>query len=101
MATKTMYRILNLQSGDISLDNYVYDGYVELDRMVLEYDDQLKQEHAQMVADAIDKRVHKMNADIVVMESKKQDFLAIAYQQPKEPVVQNGEWEEVDDKPPF
>ena len=101
MATKTMYRILNLQSGHISLDTYVYDGYVELDRMVLEYDDQLKQEHAQMVADAIDKRVRKMNADIVIMESKKQDFLAIAYQQPKEPIVQTGEWEEVDDKPPF
>ncbi len=45
-----------------------------------------------MVADAIDKRVKKMHADIVVMENKKQDFLALTN---KGSI--NCEWEEVED----
>lgn len=101
MATKTLHRILDLTTGRITMSDWVFEGHVALDKVDIEYDDELKQEHAQMVADAIDKRVQKMNADIVVMQSKKHDFLAIAYQQPKEPTVQTGEWEEVNDEPPF
>lgn len=82
MAIKILHRILNLQTGVISMSDWVYDGYIELNKVEIEYDDKIKQEHAQMVADAIDKRVNKMHADIIVMEHKKQDFLAIAYTAP-------------------
>lgn len=91
MATKRMYRVLDLTTGHISVMDWVCDGYVSLNEIVIDYDDQLKAEHAQMVADAIDKRVKKMHADIVVMENKKQDFLALCHK----PI--NGEWEEVED----
>lgn len=91
MATKVMHRLLNLQTGEISLHDWVYDGYVSLNEVHIQYDDQLTQEHAQMVADAIDKRMNKMRADIQVMEMKKQDFLAICHK----PI--NGDWEEVDE----
>ena len=97
MATKRMYRVLDLSTGRITIADWLFDGYVSLNEIVIDYDDQLKPEHAQMVADAIDKRAQKLNADIVVMQNKKQDFLAIAHNKPI-----NGEWEEVpDDKPPF
>ena len=92
MATKVIHRILSLTTGEISVSDWVYDGYVSLNEIVIDYDDQLKPEHAQMIADAIDKRIKKMNADIVVMENKKQDFLVLTN---KGPV--NCEWEEVED----
>lgn len=97
MATKTLYRILNLQTGHISMADWCYDGYVELDKVEIEYEDQLTPAHAQMVADAIDKRVQKLNADIVVMQHKKQDFLAIAYSEPKVQEQDEPVWEEVDE----
>ena len=92
MATKVMYRVLDLATGRISVMDWVCDGYVSLDEIHIDYDNQLKPEHAQMVADAIDKRVNKMHADIVVMENKKQDLLALTN---KGPI--NVEWEEVED----
>lgn len=92
MATKRMHRVLDLGTGNIFLSDWVCDGYVSLNEVHIEYDDQLKPEHAQMVADAIDKRVKKMNADIVLMESKKQDFLALTNKGPIQ-----GDWEEVDE----
>lgn len=92
MATKTMYRVLDLSTGKITISDWLFDGYVSLNEIVIDYNDQLLPEHAQMVADAIDKRVQKMNADIVVMQNKKQDFLAIAHNKHI-----NGEWEEVED----
>lgn len=91
MATKIMHRCLDLATGQIRVTDWVYDGYVSLNEIHIEYDDQLKPEHAQMVADAIDQRVKKMNADIVVMNNKKQDFLALCHK----PV--EGEWETVDE----
>lgn len=91
MATKTIHRILSLSTGEISVSDWVYDGYISLNEIIIHYDDQLKPEHAEMVAAAIDKRIKKMNADIVVMENKKQDFLALCHK----PI--NGEWEEVED----
>lgn len=96
MATKRMYRLLNLSNGEISVNDWCFDGYVALNEIIVDYDDQIRPEHAKMVAEAIDARVKKMNADIVVMENKKQDFLAIAYQHPQEQPKQDSEWEEVD-----
>lgn len=91
MAKKIMHRILNLQTGSITLSDWVYDGSVSLNEIHIEYDDQLKPEHAQMVANAIEERVKKMNADIVMLNNKKQDFLALCHK----PIT--GEWEEVED----
>lgn len=79
MASKKMYRCLDLNSGAIRVTDWVYDGYVSLNEIVIDYDDQLKPEHAEMVAKAIDERVKKMQADIVVMEQKKKDLLAITH----------------------
>lgn len=90
MATKKMYRTLDLRTGKISINDWVFTGCVSLNEIHIDYDDQLTQEHAQMVADAIDNRVKEMYADIQVMETKKQDFLAICHK----PL--NAEWEEVD-----
>lgn len=92
MAQKIMHRVLDLSTGRILVTDWVYDGYVSLNEIHIDYDDTLKPEHAQMVADAIDKRVKKLHADIVVMENKKQDFLALTN---KGPIT--GEWEEVPD----
>ena len=92
MATKVIHRILSLSTGEISVSDWVYDGYISLNEIIIDYDDQLKPEHAEMVAAAIDKRIKKMNADIVVMENKKQDFLALTNKGPL-----NGELEEVND----
>ena len=52
MATKVMHRILSLTTGEISVSDWVYDGYVSLNEIHIDYDNQLKPEHAQMVADA-------------------------------------------------
>ncbi len=93
MAQKKMYRILDLGTGRISISDWVYDGYVSLNEIVIDYDDQLTPDHAQMVADAIDKRVKKLHADIVVMENKNQDFLALTNKGPIQ-----GEWEEVNEE---
>lgn len=97
MAQKRMYRILDLGTGHIHVADYVYDGYISLNEIVIDYDDQITPAHAKMVADAIDKRVQKLNADIVVMQHKKQDFLAIAYTQQPEQPSQSDTWEEVDE----
>lgn len=101
MATKVMHRVLDLGTGRISVTDWVFDGYISLNEIVIDYDDQLTPAHAKMVADAIDKRVQKLNADIVVMQNKKQDFLAIAYSAPQEPTQGEPQWEEVNDEPPF
>ena len=97
MATKRIHRILSLSTGEISVSDWVYDGYISLNEIIIHYDDQLKPEHAEMVAAAIDKRVQKLNADIVVMQHKKQDFLAIAYSEPKAQEPDEPVWEEVDE----
>jgi hypothetical protein len=93
MASKRMHRILNLNDGSISVADWVYDGYISLNEIIIDYDDKLTPEHAKMVAEAIDKRVQKLNADIYMMNQKKQDFLAIAYQG----ATVSAEWEEVKD----
>lgn len=74
-----MHRCLNLSNGQICVTDWIYDGYISLNEIVIEYDDELKPEHAEMVAKAIDERVKKMQADIVVMEQKKKDLLAITH----------------------
>lgn len=91
MAIRTMHRLLNLSTGHISLYDWEMDGYVSLDTIEVEYDDQMKPEHAQMIADAIDKRVTKLNADIAMMQQKKKDLLALSFNQPVD-----AEWREVD-----
>lgn len=79
MAIKTMHRILNMSTGSITLAEWVYDGCVSLEDIEIEYDDQLKAEQAEMVADAIERRINKMNADIAVLHVQQKSFLAIAY----------------------
>lgn len=92
MAIRTMHRLLNLSTGHISLYDWEMDGYVSLDTIEVEYDDQMKPEHAQLIADAIDKRVTKLNADIAMMQQKKKDLLVLAYSAPVD-----ADWEEVDE----
>lgn len=100
MAQKRMHRILDLATGHISISDWVYDGSVSLNEVIISYDDELKPEHAQMIADAIDKRVSKLNADIFVMKQKKQDFLALVHKQPEPAKSAEPVWEEVEDVKP-
>lgn len=100
MAQKRMHRALDLSTGNIVVTDWVYDGYVSLNEIIIDYDDELKPEHAQMIADAIDKRVNKLNADIFVMKQKKQDFLALVHKQAEPAPPTEPEWEEVEDVKP-
>lgn len=91
MAIRTMHRLLNLANGNISLYDWNLDGHVILNSIDVEYDNELKPEHAQLIMDAIDKRVDELNANIVLMQKKKKDLLALAYSAPVDAA-----WEEVD-----
>ncbi len=79
MATKKMYRCLNLESGTISLVDYVYSGYVSLNEVVIDYDDKLTEEYRDMIIKAIDKRIQTINAEIFVLKEKQKQLLAITH----------------------
>ena len=55
MASRVFYRALNLQHGTISLIDYKYSGWVVLNEIIIEYDDELHDEQRQMIIDGIEK----------------------------------------------
>lgn len=78
MATKTLYRVLNIESGQISLWDYNgMSGYITLNEVVVHYDDEFRDEHRQLVIDAIDDRKKKLHAEIMMLEHRKQEMLCI------------------------
>lgn len=78
MATKTLYRVLNIENGQITLWDYDgMSGYITLNEVVVHYDDEFRDEHRQLVIDAIDERKKKLHAEIMVLEQRKQEMLCI------------------------
>ena len=102
MATKIMYRQLHLINGSIHLHDWQMSGYVTLDEIHVHYDDQLKDEHRQMILDGIEKRKSDLNKELILLDKKKQDLLCITHNVGQEPSPHttafddNGFWEEVD-----
>ena len=55
MATKTLYRVLNIETGSITLWDYNgMSGYITLNEVIVHYDDEFRDEHRQLVIDAIE-----------------------------------------------
>lgn len=78
MATKTLYRVLNIETGAITLWDYNgMSGFITLNEVVVHYDDEFRDEHRQLVIDAIDERKKKLHAEIMVLEQRKQEMLCI------------------------
>ena len=96
MAQKKMFRVLNLDTGTITMESYVYGECVSLDETIIEYDNELKEEHRQQIIDAIDKKVRSMHAELVMLATKKKQLLAITHQKETPP---DGEVQY--DDPPF
>ena len=77
---KTLYRVLNIETGNITLWDYDgMSGYITLNEVVIPYDDEFKDEHRQLVIDAIDERKKKLHAEIMVLEQRKQEMLCITH----------------------
>lgn len=89
MKTKTLYRVLNTETGVITLWDYDgMSGYITLNEIQIPYDDEFRDEHRQLVIDAIENRKKKLHAEIMVLEQRKQEMLCITH--PKEqPVATN------------
>ena len=82
--TKTLYRVLNIETGNITLWDYDgMSGYITLNEVVIPYDDEFKDEHRQLVIDAIDERKKKLHAEIMVLEQRKQEMLCITHTKEK------------------
>lgn len=79
MATKKLYRVLDLEHGRISMETYVYSNQVALDEVEIPFDDELKEEHRQQIIDAIDKKVQSMHAELIMLATKKKQLLAITH----------------------
>lgn len=79
MATKVMHRILNLETGVISVSDWIFTGCVELNKINIEYDDQLTEAHHQMVLDGIEKRKQALCAEMVLLDQRKQELLCIVH----------------------
>ena len=99
--TKTLYRVLNIETGNITLWDYDgMSGYITLNEVVIPYDDEFKDEHRQLVIDAIDERKKKLHAEIMVLEQRKQEMLCITHTKEK-PVatdcddISDAEFEEI------
>lgn len=95
MASRTFYRALNMQCGTISLIDYKYSGYIVLSEIVIEYDDELRDEHHQMIIDGIEKRKEEITAELVMLEQRKQELLCIEHKHDPNPVhAPAAEWED-------
>ena len=95
MATKIMYRQLHLINGSIHLHDWQMSGYVTLDEIHVHYDDQLKDEHRQMILDGIEKRKQDLNKELILLDKKKQDLLCITYNVVQEPHAPDSDFTKV------
>ena len=95
MASRIFYRALNLQSGSISLIDYKYSGCVVLSEIVVQYDDELRDEQRQMIIDGIEKRKEELTAELVMLEQRRQELLCIDHKPDQNDVhVPDSEWED-------
>ena len=92
MASRVFYRALDLQYGTINLIDYKYSGWVVLNEIVIEYDDELHDEQRQMIIDGIEKRKEELTAELVVLEQRKQELLCIEHK--PAPQAPTPEWED-------
>ena len=79
MATKTLYRLLNLQNGDISLYDWEMSGRVVLDVIHVQYEDVMREEHRKLILDGIENRNEQLAAELVILEQRKQELLCIEH----------------------
>lgn len=58
MATRTMYRSLMIDTGRIELkDMNIYSGQIVLEEIEVEFDDTIREEHRDMLINAIEKNI--------------------------------------------
>ena len=102
MATKKMYRLLNLETGQITLYDWQLTGCVVLNEIIIDYDDEVKEEHHQLILAAIDKRKEALCAELVMLDQRKQELLCITHNvQRSEKPVYNNHPVDFDDDIPF
>ena len=101
MATKKLYRVLNIETGSITLWDYNgMSGYITLNEVVVHYDE-FRDEHRQLVIDAIEERKKKLHVEIMVLEQRKQELLCLTHSEPvkkdAEPEIYDADFEEIPD----
>lgn len=79
MATKKLYRLLNLQNGDICLYDWEMSGHVVLDVIHVQYEDVMREEHRKLILDGIENRKEQLAAELVILEQRKQELLCIEH----------------------
>ena len=84
MATKKMYRLLNLETGEITVYNWQLTGCVVLNEIIIDFDNEVKEEHHQMILAAIEKRKEALCAELVMLDQRKQELLCITHAKHKE-----------------
>jgi hypothetical protein len=88
MAIKVMYRVMNIETGHISLWDYNnMSGYVTLNEIKVEYDDQFRDEHRSLIIEAIDERRQKLQKEMIVLEQRKQELLCISYKPVEDEII--------------
>lgn len=92
MATKKLYRLLNLQNGNISLYDWEMSGCVVLDVIDVQYEDVMREEHRELILDGIEKRKEQLAAELVILEQRKQELLCIEHK--PAPQAPTPEWED-------
>lgn len=102
MATKTLYRVLNIETGSITLWDYNgMSGYITLNEVIVHYDNEFRDEHRQLVIDAIEERKKKLHAEIMVLEQRKQELLCLTHSEPVKKAVEldidDADFEEIPD----
>ena len=76
-------------------------GYITLNEVVVHYDDEFRDEHLQLVIDAIEERKKKLHAEIMVLEQRKQELMCLTNSEPVKKAVESdiddADFEEIPD----
>ncbi len=84
MATKTLYRVLNVDTGKIELyEHKFYSNIIVLEEIEVPYDDVLKEEHREQLIKAIESNIEEKtaahNAEMFKLKQIKDQLLQLGH----------------------
>lgn len=80
MATKTMYRVLNMDSQMIEVKEYqYYSNIIVLDEIEVVYDDTITSDLREKLIEGLESKVQKANADIFTWKKMISDLKLIEH----------------------
>ena len=96
MATRKMYRSLMIDRGKIELkDMDIYSGQIVLEEVDVEFDDTIREEHRDMLINAIEKNItekqEKFRAEMFKLEQLRDSLLQIEHKPSREGEPVEGE----------